>query len=57
MRLMVSQKIKELHLDLAIALNNEKLAKQYANINFANAFDYADKAVLAAIDENIKSER
>ncbi len=50
-------KIKELHLDLAIALNNEKLAKQYANINFANAFDYADKAVLAAIDENIKSER
>lgn len=50
-------KIKELHLDLIIALNNEKLAKQYANINIANAFDYADKAVLAAIDENIKSER
>lgn len=50
-------KIKELHLDLVIALNNEKLAKQYANINFANAFDYANKAVLAAIDENIKSER
>ena len=50
-------KIKELHLDLVIALNNEKLAKQYANINFANAFDYADNAVLAAIEENIKSER
>lgn len=51
------QKIKELNLDLVIALNNEKLAKQYANINVANAFDYADKAVLAAIEENIKSER
>lgn len=48
-------KIKDLNLDLVIALNNEKLAEQYANINFANAFDYADKAVLAAIDENIKS--
>lgn len=51
------KKIKELNLDLVIALNNEKLAEQYANINFANAFDYADKAVLAAIDENIKSVR
>ena len=50
-------KIKDLNLDLVIALNNEKIAKQYANINFANAFDYADKAVLAAIDENIKFER
>lgn len=50
-------KMKELHLDLVIALNNEKLARQYANINLANAFDYADKAVLAAIDENINSER
>ena len=44
-------KIKDLNLDLVIALNNEKLAKQYANINFSNAFDYADKAVLAAIEE------
>lgn len=50
-------KIKELNLDLVIALNNEKLAEQYANLNFANAFDYADKAVLAAIEENFKSER
>ena len=44
-------KIKDLNLDLVIALNNEKLAKQYANINFSNAFNYADKAVLAAIEE------
>lgn len=51
------QKIKELNLDLVIALNNEKLAEQYANLNFANAFDYADKAVLAAIEENYRSER
>ena len=50
------QKIKEMNLDLVIALDNEKLAEQYANINVANAFDYADKAVLAAIEENIKSE-
>lgn len=51
------QKIKELNLDLVIALNNKKLAEQYANLDVSNAFDYADKAVLAAIDENIKSER
>ena len=51
------KKIKELNLDLVIALNNEKLTEQHANINFANAFDYADNAVLAAIEENIKSER
>lgn len=51
------KKIKDLNIDLVIALNNEKLAKQYANINFTNAFDYADKAVLAAIEENFKSER
>lgn len=50
-------KIKEQHLDVVIALNNENLAKQYANINFANAFDYADKAVLAAIEENIRSNK
>lgn len=51
------QKIKELNLDLVIALNNEKLAGQYANLDVSNAFDYADKAVLAAIEENIKSKR
>lgn len=47
--------IKELNLALVIALNNEKLAEQNANINFANAFDYTDKAVFAAIEEIFKS--
>ncbi|MCM1067484.1 MAG: hypothetical protein NC418_07930 [Muribaculaceae bacterium] len=50
-------KIKDQNLDLVIALNNEKLAEQYANINFSNAFDYADKAVLAAIEENLRLKR
>lgn len=51
------QKIKELNLDLVIALNNDMLAEQYANLDVSNAFDYADNAVLGAIEENIKSER
>lgn len=50
-------KIKEQNIDLVITLDNEKLAEQYANLNVANAFDYADKAVLAVIEENIKSEK
>lgn len=45
-------RIKELNIDMVIALNNEKLSEQYVNINITNAFDYADIAVLNAIEES-----
>ena len=45
-------RIKALNIDMVIALNNEKLAEQYVNINITNAFDYADKAALNAIEES-----
>ena len=45
-------RIKALNIDMVITLNNEKLAEQYVNINITNAFDYADKAVLNAIEES-----
>lgn len=47
-------KIKSLNLNLVIALDNERLHEQFANINVFNAFDYADKAVLSAIEDTIK---
>ncbi len=43
-------KIKELNIDLIITINNEELSEKYKGLNFINAFDYADKAVLKAVE-------
>lgn len=49
-------KIMELHLDLVIALNNEKLSEKYANLNLLNAFDFADMAVLNAVEDSFETK-
>ena len=47
--------IKQLNLDLVISLDNEKLSEKYADLNFSNAFDYADKAVLNAVEDSFET--
>ena len=49
--------LKSLNLDLLLILDNEKLLYQYGNISVYNAFDYADKAVLRAVEESMGTGR
>lgn len=49
-------KIKDLNFDLVIALNNEKLSEKYANLNLLNAFDFADMAVLNAVEDSFETK-
>lgn len=51
-----STNIKRLNLDLVISLDNEKLSEKYANLNFLNAFNFADKAVLNAVEDSFETK-
>lgn len=51
-----AKKIKRLNLDLVVILENEKLTEKYADLDFMNAFNHADRAVLEAIEESLESE-
>ena len=48
------RKIKASSIDLVITLDNNSLIEKFGNLDIFNAFDYADKAVLAAIEDSIK---
>ena len=47
--------IKMLNLDLVISLDNERLSEKYADLNLCNAFDFADNAVLNAVEDSFET--
>ncbi len=50
-----SANIKRLNIDLVISLDNDKLCEKYADLNFSNAFEYADKVVLKAVEDSFET--
>lgn len=50
------KEIKASNIDLVITINNDNLIEQFGNLDVFNAFDYADKAVLAAIEDSIYAQ-
>lgn len=50
------KKIKASKIDLVITLNNDNLIEKFGNLDIFNAFDYADKAVLAAIEDSVYAQ-